>query len=65
VLGHGSFNYALQHLSAAIVGMLSLLEPVGASILAYLLFDEVPPALSIVGMVVVLAAVAVVVGRRN
>ena len=65
VLGHGSFNYALQHLSAAIVGMLSLLEPVGASILAYLLFDEVPPALSIGGMVVVLAAVAVVVGRRN
>jgi len=65
VLGHGSFNYALQHLPAAVVGMLSLLEPVGASILAYLLFDEVPPPLSIVGMVVVLAAVAVVVGRRN
>jgi len=65
VLGHGSFNYALQHLSAAVVGMLSLLEPVGASILAYLLFDEVPPPLSIVGMVVVLAAVAVVIGRRK
>jgi len=65
VLGHGSFNYALQHLSAAVVGMLSLLEPVGASILAFLLFDEVPPPLSIVGMVVVLGAVAVVIGRRT
>ncbi len=65
VLGHGSFNYALQHVPAAIVGMLALLEPVGASILAYVLFGEVPPTTSIVGMVVVLVAVAVVVWRRN
>lgn len=65
VLGHGSFNYALQHVSAAIVGMLALLEPVGASLLAYLLFGEVPPPLSIAGMLVVLASVAVVVWRRN
>jgi drug/metabolite transporter (DMT)-like permease len=65
ILGHGSFNYALQYVSAAIVGMLALLEPVGASILAYGLFGEVPPPASIGGMVVVLAAVAVVVWRRN
>jgi drug/metabolite transporter (DMT)-like permease len=65
VLGHGSFNYALQHVSAAIVGMLALLEPVGASIIAYVLFGEVPPAASMVGMGVVLAAVAVVVWRQN
>ncbi|HKL88194.1 MAG TPA: DMT family transporter [Salinibacter sp.] len=65
VLGHGSFNYALQHVSAAIVGMLALLEPVGASIIAYFLFGEVPPAASVVGMLVVLAAVAVVVWRQN
>jgi drug/metabolite transporter (DMT)-like permease len=65
VLGHGSFNYALQHVSAAIVGMLALLEPVGASLIAYVLFGEVPPPASLVGMAVVLAAVAVVVWRRN
>ena len=65
VLGHGSFNLALQYTSAAVVGMLSLLEPVGASVLAYLLFAEVPPPGSLVGMIVVLGAVAVVVLRRN
>ena len=65
LLGHGSFNYALQYVPAAIVGMLALLEPVGASILAYALFDEVPPVASVVGMVVVLGGVAVVVWRRN
>lgn len=65
VLGHGSFNYALQHVPAAIVGMLALLEPVGASVLAYALFGEVPPLASVVGMVVVLGAVAVVVWSRE
>ncbi|MFP4227871.1 MAG: DMT family transporter [Salinivenus sp.] len=65
LLGHGSFNYALQYIPAAIVGMLALLEPVGASLLAYALFGEVPPTASIVGMVTVLAGVAVVVWRRN
>jgi drug/metabolite transporter (DMT)-like permease len=65
VLGHGSFNYALQYVPAAIVGMLALLEPVGASILAYGLFGEVPPPASIIGMVVVLGAVAVVVWHRE
>jgi len=65
IMGHGSFNYALQHVPAAIVGMLSLLEPVGASMLAYGLFGEAPPPASIVGMIVVLGAVAVVVWRRE
>jgi Permeases of the drug/metabolite transporter (DMT) superfamily len=65
VMGHGSFNYALQYVPAAIVGMLALLEPVGASILAYGLFGEAPPLASVVGMVVVLGAVAVVVWRRE
>jgi drug/metabolite transporter (DMT)-like permease len=61
ILGHGSFNYALQYFPAALVGMLALLEPVGASALAYVLFGEVPTGLAIIGMLVVLAAVAVVV----
>jgi drug/metabolite transporter (DMT)-like permease len=65
VLGHGSFNYALQHLPAAVVGLLALLEPVGASVLAYALFGEVPPLTSIVGMGAVMAGVAGVVWRRN
>jgi len=65
VLGHGSFNYALQYVPAAIVGLLALLEPVGASILAYAFFGEVPPVTSIIGMVVVMGGVAVVVWRRD
>jgi len=65
VLGHGAFNYAVRRRSATVVGLLALLEPVGASVLAYVLFGEWPPALSLVGMTVVLGGVAVVVWRRS
>ncbi len=65
IVGHGAFNYALQYFPAALVGMLALSEPVGASVLAYLLFDEVPGAWAVAGMVVVLIAVAGVVWFRR
>ena len=61
ILGHGSFNYALQYFPAALVGLLALLEPVGSSILAYFIFGEQPPPLALAGMLVVLVAVGVVV----
>lgn len=65
VVGHGSFNYALQFFPAALVGMLALLEPVGASVLAYVLFSEAPPLLAVAGMLVVLGAVLAVVWFRR
>jgi len=57
ILGHGSFNFALKYLPAALLGLLSLTEPIGGSILAYFLFDEIPSALGFVGMVIVLLSV--------
>lgn len=57
LLGHGSFNYALKYMPAAILGLLSLTEPVGSTILAYMLFEEVPSTLSLLGMIVTLGAV--------
>jgi drug/metabolite transporter (DMT)-like permease len=65
LMGHGSFNLALRYLPAAFLGLLSLSEPVIASVVALLWFDEVPGALAVVGIVAVLAAIAAVVtGRR-
>ncbi|NBC17964.1 MAG: EamA family transporter, partial [Bacteroidetes bacterium] len=59
--GHGSFNYALKYLSATILGILALSEPVGASVAAYLLFGEVPTLIAVAGMVLVLVGVTLVV----
>lgn len=65
VLGHSAFNFALQRVPAALIGMLALLEPVGASVLAYFLFGEAPGGWSALGMVIVLGAVAFVVLYRS
>jgi drug/metabolite transporter (DMT)-like permease len=67
LLGHGSFNYAVRYIAAAMLGLLSLVEPVGASLLAYLLFGERPGVLAASGMVVVLVAIsfAILQGRRT
>jgi drug/metabolite transporter (DMT)-like permease len=59
IAGHGSFNYAIKFLSAALLGLLSLTEPIGGSVLAYFLFDELPGPLALLGMVVVLVGVGV------
>ncbi|CAB4703916.1 MAG: EamA family transporter [Actinobacteria bacterium] len=48
---------ALRHLPATRVGITSMLEPVGASIVAWLLLNETFGALQIVGGVIVLAAI--------
>ena len=40
--GHTLYNYALKHVSATVVSTSLLGEPVGASVLAFLLLGEVP-----------------------
>ena len=57
ILGHGSFNYAVKYFSATFLGLLSLTEPIGATIMAFALFDELPAFISILGMVLTLAGV--------
>ena len=59
--GHGLVNRSLRLLPAPVVGLFLLGEPVGASVLAYLLFAEVPGAWTVSGGLLVLAALAVVV----
>lgn len=65
LLGHGSFNYALGYLPAALIGLVSLSEPVIASVIALVAFGEMPSAVGVVGMAVVLAAIAAVVTSRE
>jgi drug/metabolite transporter (DMT)-like permease len=60
VIGHTSFNWALKHFSAPAVAVMMLSEPIGASILAYLLLDERIGGWTIAGGVVTLLGVAIV-----
>jgi drug/metabolite transporter (DMT)-like permease len=63
--GHGLVNKSLRSLPAPTVGLFLLGEPVIASLLAWLIFREVPGPWTLAGGAVVLAALAVVLARRR
>jgi drug/metabolite transporter (DMT)-like permease len=65
IVGHGSWNYAVRYLPAALLGLLSLSEPVLATLMAAVLFGEIPSLASAVCMAVILAAIAMVFARRK
>ncbi len=59
LLGHSSYNYALRFLPTTYVAVVALAEPVGTSLLAFFLLNELPPPLTIVGALVILIGIAI------
>jgi drug/metabolite transporter (DMT)-like permease len=57
LLGHTVFNGLLASVSATVVAVAMLIEPVGATVLAWLLFDELPGPAFFIGAPLVLAGV--------
>ena len=54
LIGHNAMNWALGFLPAAMVAIAILGEPVGATVIAVFVLDEVPTLLELVGAAVVL-----------
>ncbi|MBO0351494.1 DMT family transporter [Phormidium pseudopriestleyi FRX01] len=59
LIGHTSFNWALRWISPTLVTLVILFEPVGASILGYFIFGELPGMGVIGGAIVLLIGVAI------
>ncbi len=57
LLGHSAFNWALRYLPASVVAVNLLGEPVGASLLAYILLHEVPSWPTLMGGALVLTGI--------
>jgi drug/metabolite transporter (DMT)-like permease len=57
LIGHTSFNWALGYVNAAFVSVALLGEPVGTTILSYLLLKETPTILEIVGGLFILVGI--------
>lgn len=57
LLGHTSFNWALRHVPASFVSVILLGEPVGSTILALLLLQEVPSWSKIGGGALILVGI--------
>lgn len=61
LVGHTGVNYALKYLSPTLVATAVLLEPVGASVFALLLFKELPSSTVLLGAFILLMGVLLTV----
>lgn len=67
LIGHTGMNYALRHFRATTVNVAALGEPVGASLIAWLVpsIHEAPPMTALVGGVLVLSGIALSLKAGN
>jgi drug/metabolite transporter (DMT)-like permease len=65
LLGHSIFNWSLKYLPTGYVAANLLGEPVGSTILAYIFLNEVPPAVKIIGAILILAGIALASIQQN
>jgi drug/metabolite transporter (DMT)-like permease len=60
-LGHTSFNTALKYLPAGIVSLALLCEPIGSTILAILLLNEMPSIAELIGGIFILVGLIIAI----
>jgi len=59
IMGHSSLNWALRHLTATYVTIAALGEPLGSTILAWLVLEEPPTVAAVVGGGLILVGIAI------
>ena len=59
LLGHSTFNWALGFLPAAYVAITLMGEPIGSTVLAYIILKETPTAVKMFGAILILAGIYV------
>lgn len=67
MLGHTAVNYALRYIRAYVANLALLGEPIGATLIAWLLpaITEVPGPQTVVGGALILGGIAVTLSRRS
>jgi drug/metabolite transporter (DMT)-like permease len=59
MVGHSLLTWSLRHTTPTVVGLATVGEPVGATVLGVLLLHEIPGGLTLLGCAVTLAAVVI------
>lgn len=65
LIGHNAITWALRHLRPTTVGLATVAEPVGATLLAWWWLAEIPSALTLGGALVILCAVALALAPHD
>jgi drug/metabolite transporter (DMT)-like permease len=59
LLGHSCYNWALGYASAEFIAVALLGEPIGSSILAFFMFDELPKPIMFLGFAFIMSAIVI------
>jgi drug/metabolite transporter (DMT)-like permease len=66
IIGHSSYNWALKWFSTGFVAVALLGEPIGSTIMAYLIFDEGLTWSKLIGGLLILSAIYIAAtGEKN
>lgn len=65
LIGHGCLTWSLRHLKPTTVGLATVAEPVGSTLLAWVWLHEIPGPLTLVGCGIVLTAVVITLGAKS
>lgn len=65
LIGHTSFNWALKYVSSPVVATSILGEPVGSTILAFFILNEIPPVGTLIGSIFILGGIYLAVREDN
>ncbi|MFP4005373.1 MAG: DMT family transporter [Candidatus Hadarchaeia archaeon] len=57
IFGHTIYNWALKFVEAKIVSISLLGEPIGAGLLAFIILNEIPPSLTVIGGAITLLGI--------
>lgn len=64
LIGHTTYNWALRFLPAAMVSIITLAEPVGSALLAYIILNEIPTRVIAFGGILILAGIYLASGPK-
>ncbi len=65
LIGHSTYNWALKYMSAALVAVTTLGEPIGSAILAFLILQETPRTPVLIGGAFILLGIYLASRSRN
>lgn len=57
ILGHTVYNYMVKYVSSTLISVSTLSEPIFASMMAMLIFNEVPSLYTLVGGIIIIAGI--------
>jgi len=65
LIGHSMFNYLLKYLSATMVAVTTLSEPIGSAVLAYIFLREYPATAVVIGGILILIGIYLTSKKGN